>query len=146
MELDTSLFHRIKELCLDFFATGILLGEPQKKGIKIFNVDKMHEATEQFDGELMTPFEYWWDLYDKKRGKEKCIKKWNQMTNDECIACISATSAYVASTPDKQFRKDPLTYLNQKAWNDEIIPRNNGTDKPSLDEQRKDKLASILTE
>jgi hypothetical protein len=67
------------------------------------------------------------------------------MTNDECIACISATSAYVASTPDKQFRKDPLTYLNQKAWNDEIIFRN-GTDKQQQQRERLTEVANRIAE
>jgi hypothetical protein len=72
-------------------------------------------------------------LNDKKVGRENCEKKWRKLTTKEKEACIAATPTYVASTPDKQFRKNPLSYLNQKAWNDEIIPRNNGTDKPSLD-------------
>ena len=29
--------------------------------------------------------------------------------------------AYIRSTPDVQFRKDPLTYLNGKCWEDEIV-------------------------
>jgi len=28
---------------------------------------------------------------------------------------------YKLSRPDKTFRKDPLTYLNNKSWEDEII-------------------------
>ena len=28
---------------------------------------------------------------------------------------------YVNSTPDKKFRKNPETYLNNCSWNDEII-------------------------
>jgi hypothetical protein len=31
---------------------------------------------------------------------------------------------YVLSTPDKQYRKNPETYLNNKCWNDEIIYKN----------------------
>lgn len=67
----------------------------------------------------------WWNLYNKKRNKEGCIKKWNKLTIKERIRCIEATPAYVASCTDgKIFQKDPLTYLNQKAWNDEIIYSN----------------------
>lgn len=73
-------------------------------------------------------FEYWWDMYDKKRGRDRCLTKWKRMTPQERRDCIRATPQYVASTPDKQYRKDPLSYLNQKAWTDEIINRNNGTD------------------
>lgn len=68
-------------------------------------------------------FDEWWELYDLKCGRADCIRKWAKLTDEEKIACIEATPAYVASTPDKQFRKRPLTYLNQKAFYDEIIIR-----------------------
>lgn len=28
---------------------------------------------------------------------------------------------YIKATPDKQYRKHPMTYLNNKSWNDEVI-------------------------
>lgn len=28
---------------------------------------------------------------------------------------------YIAATPDKQYRKNPDTYLNNKSWQDEIL-------------------------
>ena len=79
-------------------------------------------------------FDEWWDLYDLKCGRSDCIKKWAKMTEEERRACIEATPAYVASTPDKQWRKRPLTYLNQKAWEDEIIERQ------TTDRQRQQRL------
>jgi len=36
---------------------------------------------------------------------------------------------YVESTPDKNYRKNALTYINGKHWQDEIIKRNNLTPK-----------------
>ena len=80
-------------------------------------------------------FDEWWDMYDLKCGRSDCIKKWAKMTEEERRACMDATPAYVASTPDKQWRKRPLTYLNQKAWNDEIIKR------PSAEQQRQQRLS-----
>lgn len=142
--LETMLIeHRIdyvKKLCRDFFTAGILLSD--KAAVPEVSTSGLEEPTVV----ISSLFDTWWDLYDKKVGRENCAKKWRKLTTKEKEACIAATPTYVASTPDKQFRKNPLSYLNQKAWNDEIIPRNNGTDKSSLDEQRKDKLASILTE
>ncbi len=72
--------------------------------------------TAVFDNE----FEKWWQLYDKKRGKEKCQKKWARMTKKDREACIMATPRYVASITNKVYQKDPLTYLNGRAWEDEI--------------------------
>jgi hypothetical protein len=150
----------VKDLCRDFFTAGILIAEqatvPEVSTSGLITYDAEYpdgtpigKITVMHDPVLDTAdqgFETWWKLYDLKVGKEKCMQKWAKMTVKDREACIAATPAYVASTPDKQFRKRPLTYLNQKSWNDEIIPRNNGTDKPTIDQQRTDKLASILTE
>ena len=116
----------IKKLCRDFCEAGIMLAN--------------HDGLSVVEDSVGN-FKEWWELYDKKRGKEKCYLKWRKMTLKEQQACIDATPAYVASTPDKQFRKDPLTYLNQKSWNDEIINRNH---KDELRQQRLDDAAAII--
>lgn len=66
-------------------------------------------------------FEEWWNRYKKKVKKIPAEKKWvklNQFEKDECLRVVDE---YVRSTPDRQFRQDPVTYLNQESWNDEII-------------------------
>lgn len=68
-------------------------------------------------------FEDWWKMYNKKRGKKKAKQKWNRLTEAQQVACLNATPAYVKSTPDPVYRKDPLTYLNGECWNDEIIQK-----------------------
>ena len=145
MELDTSLFHRIKELCLDFFKTGILLGE----GLYVAEDEQCGTIIYKHDPILDTDdkgFSEWWDMYDKKIDRGKCEKKWAKLTDSERRACIAATPAYVASTSDIQFRRNPMTYLNNKSWENQIIHRNNGTNNTTTEERRRDKLASILTE
>ena len=141
----------IKELCRDFFEAGIMLAEQatMPEGSPEGNCE-VHTSQILPDGsgtpwQELSPFEYWWKLYDLKVGRDKCEKKWAKLTEKEKAECIAATPAYVASTPDKQFRKRPLTYLNGKCWNDEIINRN-GTQQPTIEQQRRDKLASILTD
>ncbi len=129
----------IKKLCRDFFEAGITLGNgdysiqrentiPTGRGI--MTVEEGIEHTKKLR------FETWWEMYDLKCGRKDCLKKWMKMSLDEIQACINHTPAYVASTPDKQFRKRPLTYLNQKAFYDEIIVRHNP------DQQRQQRLAS----
>lgn len=67
-------------------------------------------------------FELAWKLYDKKVGcKEKLLKKWLQIPRKERFRILDYIPRYVAATPDKQYRKNFQTFLNQKAWNDEII-------------------------
>ena len=70
----------------------------------------------------MTPtFEDFWNLYDKKRGRKKCIQKWNRLKDPDKLLIMEHVPEYVKSTPEVQWRKDPSTYLNGECWHDEII-------------------------
>ncbi len=67
-------------------------------------------------------FEWFWNEYDKKVGdKQKLKKKWNKLTDEERQNAMNYIDLYKQSVPDKQFRKNPETFLNNKSWNDEII-------------------------
>lgn len=67
-------------------------------------------------------FERAWNLYEKKVGnKEKLEKKWNSMSKKDRKAAIEYIPLYVISKPDKQYRKNFQTFLNQRGWEDEII-------------------------
>lgn len=66
-------------------------------------------------------FEKFWDLYDKKRNREKCSKKWKTLSVSDREAAIAYIPNYKRSQPNKLYRKDPLSFLNQRAWNDELI-------------------------
>ena len=69
-------------------------------------------------------FELFWNDYDKKVGdKQKLKKKWNKLTDEERQNAMNYLDLYKQSVPDKQFRKNPETFLNNKSWNDEIINR-----------------------
>jgi hypothetical protein len=67
-------------------------------------------------------FEEWWKLFDYKKSKSKAKVSWKRhVKNKELVEVImNHTKQYVASTPDKQYRKHPTTYLNGHSWNDEI--------------------------
>ena len=65
-------------------------------------------------------FSVFWDLYAKKVDSKACKKKWDKLSNDVREKIILHVPKYVASTPDKQFRKNPETYLNNECWNDEV--------------------------
>lgn len=69
-------------------------------------------------------FEWFWNDYDKKVGdKQKLKKKWNKLTDEERQNAMNYLDLYKQAVPDKQFRKNPETFLNNKSWNDEIINR-----------------------
>lgn len=67
-------------------------------------------------------FEKVWELYDKKVGeKSKIQKKWEKLPNYEKQKIIAYIPDYIKSNPDKKYRKNFETFLNNKSWNDEII-------------------------
>lgn len=69
-------------------------------------------------------FELFWNIYDKKTGKDKCLKKWLSLKDNEKVIIFEKLPLYINNTLDVKYRKDPLTYLNGKHWNDEIIDYN----------------------
>lgn len=66
-------------------------------------------------------FEKFWDLYDKKRNREKCMKMWKGLSDKDQEDIMAYLPKYRESQPNKLYRKDPSTFLNQKSWNDELI-------------------------
>lgn len=70
-------------------------------------------------------FSQFWDLYAKKVDREKCLKKWMKLTQEEIRQIFNHVEGYVKSTPEKQYRKNPLSYLNAKSYENEIIDNSN---------------------
>ena len=71
---------------------------------------------------LNVPFDDFWNLYDKKVGdKEKIKTKWGKLKDSEREAIMNHLPLYKQAQPNKKYRKDPATYLNNKSWNDELI-------------------------
>lgn len=72
---------------------------------------------------LSIEFEKFWNIYNKKVGdKEKLLAKWSKIKDEDKTKIFETLPRYVAST-EKQFRKNPETYLNNHSWNDEIITK-----------------------
>jgi hypothetical protein len=72
-------------------------------------------------------FEDFWDKYEKKEDRLKCEKKWKTIKQGAREKIMEHLELYVRSTPDKKYRKNPITYLNNESWNNEIIIPTNGT-------------------
>ena len=66
-------------------------------------------------------FEKFWDIYDKKVDTKKCKDQFYKLNEKEMLLILDVVQKYVNSTPDKQFRKNPMTWLNGKCWNDTVI-------------------------
>ncbi len=70
-------------------------------------------------------FDTFWDLYDKKRGdKDKLRKKWDGFSLKVRKSIIEYIPKYKQAQPDKKYRKDPQTFLNNHSWEDELIYEN----------------------
>jgi hypothetical protein len=74
-------------------------------------------------------FDRFWNLYDKKTGKVKSQKLWAKLAKTEKETILNHIPLYKRATPEKQFRKNPETYLRNRAWEDEIIKPTNGIKK-----------------
>lgn len=70
-------------------------------------------------------FDLFWNLYDKKTGdKNKLLKKWDSISLETQNLILDYIPKYKISQPDKKFRKNPETFFNGNAWEDEIISSN----------------------
>jgi hypothetical protein len=94
---------------------GNAIKERKGKEINEKKVNKVNIIDEQF--------EEFWDLYDYKKSRDKAEKAWKTLNKEEKALALQHAPVYAQSTPDKQFRKHPTTYLNNKSFNDEIIER-----------------------
>ena len=65
-------------------------------------------------------FNEFWELYGKKVDSKKCEAKFKKLSQSDVSSLFEKLPSYVKSTPDKQYRKNPITWLNGKCWNDEI--------------------------
>jgi hypothetical protein len=85
--------------------------------------EKEEEEEEEQEIVLNVIFDDFWDFYDKKVGERKKLeKKWSALTNKDRLDIMDHIPKYKSAQPDKKFRKDPQTYLNNKSWLDEVIP------------------------
>jgi len=99
--------------------------------IKIKNKDKKETEYEILDP---YPFSDFWDLYDKKAGKkEKVQKKWDKLPEKTRKLIMEYIPYYRKAEPNKKYRKNPETFLNNDGWLDEIITgKQNGTSKQDI--------------
>jgi hypothetical protein len=101
-----------------------LSGNPSKP--KKADSDKDSGSDKDSDSESVNKvtndrFAEFWDLYGKKTDSSKCKTKFARLTKTEIELLFEKLPAYIKSTPNKQYRKNPITWLNGKCWNDEIM-------------------------
>ena len=57
-------------------------------------------------------------------GRGACKSKFLKLELDVCQKCLDVVSSYITSTPDVKYRKNPITWLNQGCWDDEVVDTN----------------------
>ena len=98
------------------------------KHLEARRVDKSKgDKSKVYKNTVNIEFEKFWDLYNYKVGsKSKVLKKWESLNELDRGMIMEHLPHYIKSTPDKQFRKHPATYLNNQGWFDEIVVKTNG--------------------
>lgn len=97
---------------------------------RTINQEPLTNSNDDVKKALNIPFDVFWKTYAKSVAKDKCEAKWISLSNKVREDIMQHLPAYVASTPVKKFRKDPMTYLNGKGWLDDII-----VDEPSVNQK-----------
>ncbi|MGB5878019.1 MAG: hypothetical protein WBG84_11760 [Psychrobacter nivimaris] len=103
-----------------------------------FNTEEKPNPTVKRAKSLNIPFDVFWKTYAKSVARDKCEAKWESLSNKVREQIMQHLPAYVASTPTKKFRKDPMTYLNRKGWLDDII-----VDEPGINQQSQPSYSSM---
>lgn len=108
----------------------------QSTGESISSVDKQvnqeplqpitnnQEPSDAHELLIWPTFDDFWDLYEKKVGREKSEGLWKNVSQADREKLMQHIPKYKAAEPIKKFRKNPQTYLYNKSWNDEIISNN----------------------
>ena len=96
------------------------LFEGRSDNDKTDNSDKGQQELQTLD-EDNSSFDRFWNLYDKKVGRAKCEKLFHNLSGNDRNKIFENLPAYIQATPDKQFRKNPETYLRNSSWEDELI-------------------------
>lgn len=80
-------------------------------------------GTPESDKDSVFPFADFWNCYNKKVERAKCERIYAKLPEAKRIVIKERLPHYVKATPDKNFRKNPQTWLNNACWDDEIVMR-----------------------
>lgn len=95
------------------------------------------------DDILLNTFNVWWNIYDKKVDMSKCKKKFLKLSRDEMRKAIEHSEEYILAQPDKQYRRNPITYLNNKNFNDDELLRRKQSEGERVKQTAQDTIERI---
>jgi biotin operon repressor len=86
-------------------------------------------------------FDSFWESYPKKVDKGAALRAFRRaIKNLDPAVVIAGAKAYAEdpNLPEKQFIKNPATWLNAEAWNNGPLPKRKTTDSKALEEWAND--------
>lgn len=100
----------------------LLVDDNEKEIVRYLSSKGYHFTRPAKEVRDIYTFDNAWNLYSKKVGsKARLNKKWNSLSLEDRKAATEYIPLYVLATPDKQYRKNFQTFLNNRSWEDEII-------------------------
>ena len=99
-------------------------GEPES-GNSTNNSKKNKRKPKISKEDINIPFDVFYNAYGKKVDRDKAELKWNKLTDEERCLAMEDTPKYIRSLNDRQFQKNPATYIHNKSWKDERVELNN---------------------
>ena len=99
-----------------------ITNEQQTDNKRIYPTKESKEDKERKESKekRLFDFETFWKTYAKPEGKKKASEKFLKLPQKDVDKILTVVKNYVISTPDKQYRKHPITWINGEHWNDEI--------------------------
>lgn len=110
-------YETMRHIALQMFAEGYKVGKEHAEK----KLGEQLEAIEE-DNLVDESFRLFWEQYDKKVDKPTSFNIWKRLSKKDRAAVLEYVPLYVKATPDKKYRKNPVTFLRHKAWLDELIP------------------------
>lgn len=124
---------KMRELALNKQSSETKETKATKKNKGTTKTENKNDPTLDFTTEINIDFDWFWNEYDKKVGdKAKLKKKWEKLTEEEREAIMEYIPPYKIAEPNKKYRKNPETFLNNKSWNDEIIQKTEKNEKSTI--------------
>lgn len=93
--------------------------------VEVPEVEEKPKKEKVISEKRLSDWQWFWTTYDKKVGKDKAFDKFMKLKEEDVDKIKATLENYIKANSDKEFRKHPTTYINSKAWNDEIISKGN---------------------
>ena len=121
---DETLLNSLNNLTFDAI-DGLDLIYPVDKPLELPKIPTVnsHEILQEVNKKEEL-FDKFWEMYDKKMSTKDAKAKFLKLNMKDIDKIFETLPYYLKSTPDIKYRKMPLTYINQRVWEDEgYMPR-----------------------